>query len=195
MFTRSRSKSVLAAAVAALAVGGAGAFAAIPNSTTGVINSCVDNSTGTTRIIDSQAGATCSATEKSVLWNQIGRTGPTGPRGPKGDPGPARAYWAKFSGDGRLVAASEKPEYAYAYGNYGYNYVAFTNVDPRRCSVSVTAGTVGQTWKGISTQYWIYEAGSTNYVLAYAFDNARNTFVAGVPMDVLINCSDTTYTP
>jgi hypothetical protein len=59
----------------------------------------------------------------------------------------------------------------------------------------VTAGTVGQNWKGVSTQSWIYDSGSMIYVLAYAWDNTRNTFVGGIPMDVLVNCSDTIYTP
>ena len=173
-----------------LAIGATGvATGAIPTSTTGIIAACYDTS-GTVKVIDREAGAACPAGSTSLNWNAQGRTGPTGMRGPKGDPGPARAYWAKFSAS-KLTAASERPAGHYAYGQYGYNYVSFTGVDVSKCSVNVTIAATDYKYRSLAGNYLNY--GNT-WVLAYAADASGN-FVPNVPMDVLVNCSDTTFVP
>jgi type VI secretion system secreted protein Hcp len=75
--------------VAALGAGAAVGVAAIP-SADGTIHACVTTATGAVRIIDAEAGATCTAPgEKDLVWNQQGPAGPAGPAGPQGDPGTA----------------------------------------------------------------------------------------------------------
>src|SRR3954453_23066753 len=75
--------------VAALGAGAAVGVAAIP-SADGTIHACVTTATGAVRIIDAEAGATCTAgTETNLVWNQTGPAGPAGPARPPGDPGPA----------------------------------------------------------------------------------------------------------
>jgi hypothetical protein len=51
--------------------------------TTGIIHSCINNSSGTIHII--AAAAACGANEQAVDWNA---QGPAGPQGPQGVPGP-----------------------------------------------------------------------------------------------------------
>jgi hypothetical protein len=81
----------LAAIVVAVALtGGAIAYANIPDSG-GVIHGCYKKTSpnqGTLRVIDTEQGQTCSASEKAVEWNQTGPQGPAGPQGPEGAPGP-----------------------------------------------------------------------------------------------------------
>ena len=77
---------VAAGSVAAVLAGGGIAVAAIPSTTTGKITACVDKQSAAVRIIDSQAGKRCKATEKTVTWNAVGRQGATGPAGPAGLP-------------------------------------------------------------------------------------------------------------
>lgn len=71
--------------VAALAVG-AGAADAIPNQ--GVIHGCFKTMDGKLRVIDPNTGDSCSQSETSLDWNQLGPTGPTGPQGIQGVAGP-----------------------------------------------------------------------------------------------------------
>ena len=98
-------------------------------------------------------------------------------------------HWAKFSGDNKLAAASDQPEY-YAYGSVGYDYVRFTDVDPAKCAITVTAQSVGTNYGNISAGYRLYGS----YILAYAKDSANN-FAANVPLDVTADCPQGTYTP
>lgn len=63
---------VIAAAVLAGSGATAVVFAAIPNSTTGVISACRANSDGAMRVIDAQAGATCEETETAINWASAG---------------------------------------------------------------------------------------------------------------------------
>lgn len=62
---------------------GAVALAAIP-SADGTIHGCRDNRTGTLRVIDAEAGQTCTSRETALTWNQTGPVGPAGPPGPAG---------------------------------------------------------------------------------------------------------------
>jgi hypothetical protein len=91
-------RSWLAILTTAIVVtGGALAFGAIPSSGTKVYTGCYNTSTGALRVIDKQAGATCTASENEIQWNQTGPTGAkgaTGPAGPKGATGPAGAKGA-----------------------------------------------------------------------------------------------------
>jgi hypothetical protein len=87
---RKRTKLLLAAAVVAVAAGGA-AYATIPDSG-GVFHACVSG-LGTLRLIDPSAGGKCLRGETAVQWNQQGPQGlqgiqgPIGPRGPQGPAG------------------------------------------------------------------------------------------------------------
>lgn len=65
---------VFAALVGGLAV----AYAAIPDSGTGVITGCYKNNGGDLRVIDAQAGATCPGGYTQLTWNQTGPAGPPG---------------------------------------------------------------------------------------------------------------------
>ena len=72
---------------------GGTAYAAIPNSSTGVITGCYPTLLGNLRVIDAQAGQRCNLLEKQLIWNQAGAPGPkgdpgaTGPAGAVGPPG------------------------------------------------------------------------------------------------------------
>jgi hypothetical protein len=86
---RARKVALVAAGGAvALAVTGGIAFAAIPNSSTGVITGCYKTANGALRVIDAQAGRTCRGGEITLNWNRRGPVGPVGPRGPQGAQGP-----------------------------------------------------------------------------------------------------------
>jgi len=89
----SRTTVIAGTVAVGLAVGGT-AYAAIPNSATGVISGCYRTLMGNLRIIDAQAGQRCNLFEKQLDWNQTGALGPQGPAGPagsQGQPGPTGA--------------------------------------------------------------------------------------------------------
>jgi len=60
--------------------GTAVAAASIPDAS-GVIHGCRSTKTGVLRVIDTDAGQTCSKDEAALSWNQIGPQGPAGPQG------------------------------------------------------------------------------------------------------------------
>ena len=184
---KGRKQVLVAATAAAVVAGGSAAWATIP-SAGGTIDSCYDGTTGALRVVDSAAPA-CKATEKPLSFNQRGQIGPTGMRGPQGPPGPVNQHWAKFSGDNKLIAASEKPSAYYPYASYGYNYVQFTDVpDLNKCAVTVTAGTA-TSYKAVQTAYQVY---ANSWLLAYTMDDTGK-WLTGIPMDVTVNC--TQYAP
>jgi hypothetical protein len=74
-----RALVILASAVV-LVVGGAVAYAAIPNAN-GVYTACITKSTGAVRIIDPSNGATCKSSEMLRTWNQQGQPGTDGVAG------------------------------------------------------------------------------------------------------------------
>jgi len=82
--TRGRIALIVSVLVAALA---GASYAAIP-ATDGTISACRDQK-GTLKVIDAEAGQTCSGSQQPLAWNQ---QGPTGPEGPPGPAGTARAY-------------------------------------------------------------------------------------------------------
>jgi hypothetical protein len=73
---------VVAAALLVLA-SGAVALAAIP-SADGTIHGCRDNRTGALRVIDAEAGQSCTAKETALTWNQTGPQGQAGANGVSG---------------------------------------------------------------------------------------------------------------
>jgi hypothetical protein len=72
-----RRYAVVLAAVVLTIGASAVAIAAIPDSN-GVIHACRDNRTGALRVIDTEAGQTCSSKESALYWNQTGPQGPPG---------------------------------------------------------------------------------------------------------------------
>ena len=69
--------------------GGAVAFAAIPNPTTGVISGCYTTaSPHVLRVIDTAKTPKCPTGTTALNWNQKGPQGVQGPAGPAGSQGP-----------------------------------------------------------------------------------------------------------
>lgn len=92
---------------------------AIPNSSTGVITSCVKKQGGQVRFVDAQAGKKCKKSERKVTFNQTGQAGAPGPQGSKGaqgdkgERGPSNAYvkesTASVNVDNALVISPGPP--------------------------------------------------------------------------------------
>jgi hypothetical protein len=81
-------RNVLALVLAAgLAISGGIAYAAIPGAG-GVINGCYHKNSGVLRVIDPEAGTTCTQAETPISWNHEGPKGETGAQGPRGETGP-----------------------------------------------------------------------------------------------------------
>jgi hypothetical protein len=77
----SQVKRITVALAALLVLGtGAVALAAIP-SADGTITGCRDNRSGALRVIDAEAGQSCTAKETALTWNQTGPAGPPGVAG------------------------------------------------------------------------------------------------------------------
>jgi hypothetical protein len=91
-FARPRSRVLVLAVFAALALTAGLAYAAIPDSS-GTFHACVLNNVGTVRLIDpSRSGVLgrCeSRFETEVSWSNNGQPGPQGDQGPTGPQGPA----------------------------------------------------------------------------------------------------------
>jgi hypothetical protein len=74
-FPRSKRTRAVALAVAAVGVVTGGiAYASIPSSG-GIIHGCYMKSSGVLRVIDTDVGAACKSTEKSLDWNAQGLPG------------------------------------------------------------------------------------------------------------------------
>jgi hypothetical protein len=72
---RARRFCFLACGAVVIAALGGYAYGTIPNSATGVISGCYVKSgtaAGTLRVIDTQSGAACKATETAISWNSKG---------------------------------------------------------------------------------------------------------------------------
>jgi hypothetical protein len=94
---------------AGLVAGGVGlAVAAIPGSD-GTIHGCYNTTSGTLRVVDREAGAACSSSERLISWNQRGPTGPKGATGSRGPTGPAGATGAPGPTGPRGATGSRGP--------------------------------------------------------------------------------------
>ena len=83
-----RHRQVALAAIAIFAVAGGVAYAAIPDSGTGVYHACMLKNVGTIRIIDPERQRCSASLEVEITFNkQRGRPGDPGPTGPPGPPG------------------------------------------------------------------------------------------------------------
>lgn len=85
-FRVTRRTGLVVLGVTTLLAGGV-AYAAIPGAG-GVIHACYNtnpNAYGALRVIDADAGASCSKNETAVSFNQTGPQGPKGDKGEKGD--------------------------------------------------------------------------------------------------------------
>jgi hypothetical protein len=82
--------------VALVIAGGSLALAAIPNGDNTFFG-CYSNNHGDLRLIDKEAGQTCTKQETEVFWNQTGPTGPTGATGEQGPPGVVQVETSRLS--------------------------------------------------------------------------------------------------
>ncbi len=85
--TLRKPKLLIIAAIPAVLVVAAVAYAAIPASN-GVISACISKNNGNLRAIDIDKSQTCASNEQMLTWNQQGAQGPAGPAGPVGPAGP-----------------------------------------------------------------------------------------------------------
>jgi hypothetical protein len=74
---RRKGRRALAVAAGALALIAGIAYAGIPGSS-GVIQGCYENRTGLLRVIDAEAGKSCTRFETPINWNQTGPPGVSG---------------------------------------------------------------------------------------------------------------------
>jgi hypothetical protein len=82
--------------VALVIAGGSLALAAIPSGDSTFFG-CYSNNHGDLRLIDKEAGQTCTKQETEVFWNQTGPTGPTGATGEQGPPGVVHVETSRLS--------------------------------------------------------------------------------------------------
>jgi hypothetical protein len=123
----------LGIAIGLVLAGTAVAAAAIPDSN-GVIHACRDLRSGVLRVIDNEAGQSCTNKEAELTWNQ---TGPQGPPGLSGyevvvhDEQFIGAYWRRITARcpegkralGGSVATSPTPQFDFdAAGGYNSFY-------------------------------------------------------------------------
>lgn len=98
--------------------------AAIPDSVSGIISSCVRIRDGAIRLIDAQVGQTCKSGERLISW---GQTGPQGERGLPGSDGPSLAvldasgdvvgsFVTSTGGGGLVLVSGDGPLAVYANG-------------------------------------------------------------------------------
>jgi hypothetical protein len=92
----------VALVVVALATITGAAYAAIPSGS-GVISACKRND-GTIKLIDKEAGQSCTGSQQLVEWGEQGPVGPQGPQGPAGAPGD-QIGWVSIASDGSSYAA------------------------------------------------------------------------------------------
>jgi hypothetical protein len=172
-----------AALAGALATTG-GAFAAIPDSTSGTITSCYD-SQGYVRVVDAATTSTCPTGTSKLQWNQQGRTGPTGPRGPQGQPGPGDMHWVKTDASGNVLGKSDSGMTVYT--GAGYVYFSVPNVDPSKCAITAQA-TAMFTDGPITTGYQLY----SGYVYVRAQQQHPNVstpdWYPKTGFDVVLDC-------
>lgn len=193
--------SVIVGTVALTLVAGGTAYAAIPNSTTGVITGCYQTFLGNLRVIDTQVGQRCNLVEKQLTWNQAGIPGPTGGTGPAGQTGPA--------GPSGTVGPAGGPGPTGPQGAPGptgaselflvkKDYIQTSNTG-KAISLDVPAGTylvTGKTYIGLL----VYgrcnlvagpdDAHSTFYDGAY-LDNNASTFAAVMTDKITVNAPTT----
>jgi hypothetical protein len=112
---------------AALSTAAGVAYSAIPDAQ-GVIHACYTNggagASRALRVLDTEAGDTCGATETALNWNQHGQPGAPGAKGaagPQGPAGVATTYARSRSGPVSLPDTSQPKAIATMYvprGNY-----------------------------------------------------------------------------
>jgi hypothetical protein len=93
----------LVAVVAALAVGGGVAYAAIPDAGK-VYHACMLKGIGTIRMIDTEKQQRCSALESEITWNQRGEQGGPGAAGSPGADGASPTVTQLAAGDAHCAA-------------------------------------------------------------------------------------------
>jgi hypothetical protein len=96
------------------------AYASIPDSS-GVIHGCYTKASGSLRVIDTGAAATCRVGETPLDWSQ---TGPQGSQGTQGPQGPAGATHAWAATSASVVAPSDPNELL------GIDVVSVSNLPP-----------------------------------------------------------------
>jgi hypothetical protein len=92
MVSRPLVTKAAALATGVVLVGGALAFASIPDSGSAVFHGCYNKTSGALRVVDPAKSGTqgkCASSEVAITWSQTGPQGAPGPSGAPGAPGVA----------------------------------------------------------------------------------------------------------
>jgi hypothetical protein len=153
--------------IAALVVAAAGtSFAAIP-SAGGVIDACYKPYGGALRLIDAEAGATCSDREKPIHWSA------EGPKGDKGDPGPAGP-----AGPAGAAGAPGPPGPPGPAGPAGGNTMVTFAISPPAVKLADDGSLTHVVSKGLPAGDYaiVGYANTTQYWTSFADDWVRTTY-------------------
>jgi hypothetical protein len=178
-----RKQSLISAVVAALAasaVAGGIAWAAIPDSTD-VIHGCYSSATGSLRVIDTSAGDACKSKENVLDWNQQGPAGPPG--------ADAATLWAAVDGGGHLLKGKGAVSSTGSTVFPGVYSVTFDR-DVQSCALSATIGSYGVSGKGEITAFtYTTDVGRVGVVTRTASDDlAGGTATSAEPFFIAVLC-------
>jgi YVTN family beta-propeller protein len=157
-FLRSHVAVGVVALVAGASVAGGLAWAAIPNSASGVITACYSKtlSTKTLRVIDAQAGQKCTSSENTLSWQQNGQTAAQ-----------VSAAVAAAKPPCNVATLCWKGPLNFAGGSYGFNSPAGVAFDGSHIWVTNATG-ASVTELNASTGAWIRTL-ATPFGGTYAF--------------------------
>lgn len=157
---------------------------AIPDSSTGVITSCVKKKGGQVRFVNAQNGKKCKKSERKVTFSQTGPQGQQGQQGTQGERGPSSAFVKASSAtktitepsilpgppvDNRIVTLDLEPG-TYVVNAHTYARPTDAQTVSISCSLTGPTGTVTDSNQNASVSQGAYE--NSPFSVTGAYNNA-----------------------
>lgn len=167
-------------AMAAVAILGVIAYAAIPDAS-GIIHGCYKQNSGGLRVIDIDVEECSPDSETSLQWNQTGPQGPVGPVGPQGPAGPQGAQGFTGPQGPAGPTGPQGPVGPAGPAGPGVRAMVFVNANGTiaRCFNGVTGATTG------SCGFTVSRPLEGNYTINFGF-RVDDRFISITSSTVLI---------